>query len=583
MKKDTLRGENTSLRRLAEERVKSQETETRLHATEAESQRLLHELKVHQVELEMQNAEIRHSRDELETALKKYTDLYDFAPVGYFTLDRNGVIREANLAGAALLGIERSRLIGRSFYFHVSKENRLAFISFFRDLCKHGQKDSLEIALAKQGNQPLYVHIEAGPSETGQQWRFAVIDISERRRAEDELREAKEAAEAASGAKSQFLANMSHELRTPMNGILGVLQLLLAGHAGAVPPSQRDMLIKADKAAHSLLQVISDILDLSKIEKGLLSVEEKPFLLRACVSDAVEFFSMDAHQKGLELTISWGESVPEALIGDCMRLKQVLANLVGNAIKFTEQGRVGVEIAAGDKTPDGKRAITFTVADTGIGIPADRRHLLFSPFSQIDGSDQRRYGGAGLGLAISRQLVEAMGGAISLESTEEIGSSFTFTLPLREAKDRIGPERVPQASPPAAVVPPAVEAKKQPLILVAEDDILASDLIAAILAQQGLPADLARTGREAVDLWEKGSYDLIIMDVQMPRLDGISATKIIREKEKVTGGHIPIVAMTAHAFREDEERCFAAGMDAYLTKPLDIRKGMEVIVNLLKK
>lgn len=407
-------------------------------------------------------------------------------------------------------------------------------------------------------------------------------EIGERKRAEEGLRLAKDTAEAASRAKSQFLANMSHELRTPMNSFLGVLQLLLGNHAGPLEPKQRELLAVADKSAHCLLQVISDILDLSKIEAGKLSITEKPFHLRACFSEAIELFSADAQQKELDLSFTVAPDVPDNVVGDFLRLRQVLINLVGNAIKFTDRGSVAVKIAAGSQLPGGKRECTFTVTDTGIGIPEDKKHLLFSPFSQADDSDTRSYGGTGLGLAISRQIVEMMGGTISFESTEGVGSTFSFTVPLGEGVEEAG--TMPEAPAPVAVAPPPVTgAEKKPLILVAEDDIMASDLLMNILELSGLEANLARTGREAVDMWEKHRYDLIIMDIQMPRLDGISATRIIREKEKTTGGHIPIVAMTAHAFREDEERCYAAGMDAYLTKPLDLKTGMEVIMNRLQK
>jgi len=407
-------------------------------------------------------------------------------------------------------------------------------------------------------------------------------EIGERKRAEEGLRLAKDTAEAASRAKSQFLANMSHELRTPMNSFLGVLQLLLGNHAGPLEPKQRELLAVADKSAHCLLQVISDILDLSKIEAGKLSITEKPFHLRACFSEAIELFSADAQQKELDLSFTVAPDVPDNVVGDFLRLRQVLINLVGNAIKFTDRGSVAVKIAAGSQLPGGKRECTFTVTDTGIGIPEDKKHLLFSPFSQADDSDTRSYGGTGLGLAISRQIVEMMGGTISFESTEGVGSTFSFTVPLGEGVEEVG--TAPEAPASVAVAsPPVTEAERKPLILVAEDDIMASDLLMNILELSGLEANLARTGREAVDMWEKHRYDLIIMDIQMPRLDGISATRIIREKEKTTGGHIPIVAMTAHAFREDEERCYAAGMDAYLTKPLDLKTGMEVIMNRLQK
>ncbi|SNB45990.1 PAS domain S-box protein [Geobacter sp. DSM 9736] len=392
------------------------------------------------------------------------------------------------------------------------------------------------------------------------------------------LEKARASAEAANQAKSQFLANMSHELRTPMNGVLGMLQLTLAG---TLEDKQREFLEMAEHSASSLLRIINDILDFSKIEAGKVSIEEKPFPLHECITEALDIFCYEARHKGLGCSLAISDEVPAGVVGDYVRLRQVLINLIGNAVKYTVQGEVSVFVTPTGTTPDGKTEITFSVRDTGIGIPQDKMHLLFRSFSQVDDSNTRSYGGTGLGLAISRLIVEMMGGEISVESEEEKGSTFSFTLPFRKS------EITTASTPVKTLIPGAFDANdgnpRKPRILAAEDDPLAGEFLKNALELFGLDMDLALTGLEAVEMWERGGYDLIIMDVQMPRMDGLTATKIIREKEQATGNHIPILAMTAHAFREDEERCLAAGMDAYLTKPLNLNQGMDLITKLLDK
>ena len=403
------------------------------------------------------------------------------------------------------------------------------------------------------------------------------LDITDRKKYEKELVEARAAAEAANNAKTQFLANMSHELRTPINGILGVFQLILGGYAGSLGAEQNNLLAKADRSARALLRIIEDILDLSRIEAGKVSLKEEDFSLREAVSDAVELFAIEARSKNLDLRLSINADVPERLTGDALRLRQVLVNLVGNALKFTLKGMVEIAVAVASRTAGGIIAVAFSVTDTGIGIPHDKRDDIFRPFTQLDPSDTRRFGGTGLGLAISSRLVEMMGGTLSFTSKEGVGSSFTVIIPLREASQAAVPEK-----PPAIAVTPSHERDATPRILVAEDDPLAAELLKNILEYHGLEMDLARTGQEAVEMWAKGQYDLIIMDVQMPHMDGITATVHIREKEKSTGGHIPIMAITAHAFPEDEKRCLAAGMDSYQTKPLDMERGIDILYSLLR-
>jgi len=399
----------------------------------------------------------------------------------------------------------------------------------------------------------------------------------DRKQMEEELRHAREAAEAANRAKSLFLANMSHELRTPMTGVLGMLEIARSGH---LDEKQREAIYTAHMSGQSLLMILNDILDLTRIETGKLAIEENPFAMRECLRGTVDILIPAARNKGLDLHWSMAEEMPETLVGDRIRLQQVLTNLVSNAVKFTERGKVEVTVTAGSETADGNRDITFKVSDTGIGIPAEKKELIFEAFNQADISHSRQYGGTGLGLSISKELVELMGGTITLESVEGKGSSFSFSIPLLEA----GLENAHMAEPVTvapveAAVPLVADGKAR--LLVAEDDEVTRKVMGFMLQRSGFDFEFAMDGRQVVEMWEQGGYDLVVMDGQMPVMDGFAATAAIRERERERGGHIPILAMTAHALETDKERCLACGMDAYVSKPIDFKKCMEVIRGLL--
>ncbi|HPN88055.1 MAG TPA: PAS domain S-box protein [Candidatus Omnitrophota bacterium] len=450
------------------------------------------------------------------------------------------------------------------------------------DIRKLGSKHHFETKVLKKDNEAIDVDLSVNVLRNANDEIIGSVgifqDITEQKKAKEILVQARIAAESANTTKSLFLANMSHEVRTPMNTILGMLDLTLDT---PLNDEQKDNIVVAKEAAKNLLNLLNDILDLSRVEAGKIKLENIEFHLPNVIKNVCKGMAVLARDKKLEIVFFVDPQVPVLLKGDPLRLRQILINLINNAIKFTHAGNITIGV---EKVSQANKQVVlkFSVKDQGIGIPKERQNKLFEIFSQVDDSTTRKYGGTGLGLAICKRLVEMMSGKIWVESDEGKGSTFFFN-PEFEVVDK-DPNAFLLDQDAPTVDEKFVEEKLKGLrILLAEDNIVNQRMTVKILEKQGWFVEAVDNGQAVLDKLDQAHFDVVLMDSQMPIMDGFEATKMIRRNEEKTGKHVFIVALTGRAMEEDKQRCFDLGMDGFVAKPIDRKKLFEEIANLFKK
>ena len=511
----------------------------------------------------------------------KYKKLFMNLPIGF----AQAKIIEDPVNGTSYQIVDANEIFGEYFKLDVSdytgknlKESKIEVLqdinAWFTAYNNSGTKegDLMDVEITMESLQKVFNTVMY--KSEADYINMVVIDITDQKDTENKLSKAIVDANAAYKTQAEFLANMSHEIRTPINGILGMLQLTLM--ADDLQADYRDNLVTAKNCADTLLRLINDILDMSKLEAGKYKIKEETFDIKQAIEETVAAQVPLANNKGLQLDCSFGNNIPKLVKGDGQRIQQVLNCLLSNAIKFTSEGSVRVKIASMDMEGENKVKIRMAVADTGIGISEANMSKLFIRFSQVDSSDTRRYGGSGLGLVITKQIVELMGGNIQVQSKEDIGSTFIVEVPMKvvKASDDASVE-IEQEEEPAVF---SINAHSKARILVAEDEPVNQQVIGKLLGMAGFSYDIAENGQKAVELFKQKIYDAALFDVQMPVMDGIAATQEIREiEQKEKRKRLPIIAVTARAMFGDKERILENKLDDYIAKPYNLTDVVETL------
>lgn len=553
MKSPLTKSEKETLRQKALKVWEKKSNKPTSQLSENEALKLIHELQVHKIELELMNEELIQAKKEAEIAVEKYISLFDFAPSGYFTLSKEAQIIDLNIKGAEMLGKERAFLKKQNFYNFVSCVSKPVFTDFIEKVFKNRETETSEITMLNVDKSPLCVFLTGIAKEKEVQCLINMIDITLFKKLEDDLVRAKERAEENDRLKTAFLQNMSHEIRTPMNAIMGFSDLIKENLNNKTRLENFSSII--NQRSVDLLEIIDDILDISKIESGQLPIHIEECNLSFLFGELLSFFK--AYQKRINkphinFSLQTAFKSENVILTDKVKLKQIFINLISNAFKFTNEGK----IEAGCKF-DENRNLLFYVSDTGIGIPLDKQEFIFNRFTQLKQGSNNNTGGTGLGLSIVKGLLNLLGGEIFLESEPSKGSTFTFTLPYKTIQ--------PLTQAPLEVEEYNTKCLSNKNILIVEDDVFTSRYLKEILSDTGLQLVFAKTGNEALQILANQSLDLVLMDIRLPDMDGYEAIHQIKQRLP----NLNIIAQTAFASHEDKQKTLNAGCIDFISKPLN--------------